>query len=153
MRVSGPRPLDSESAECVYGRIFFDLQKIVVADLRLALADDRIDRAIMGAVVAQRVLLEAFPKHFAPACHTEDFIEWKQQYLEWFDANAKRIRMKKADRESMRQQAVDEFDRIIELSSSKTFRCAQRLEAAGDKTAWLPYRGEDGRFIEVPPLD
>ena len=139
MTVSGPNPLDSFEAETIYGRTFFNLQKIIDADLKLAESDTRTDRGVLGAVVAQRVLLEAFPQ-YGFKCHTKDFECWKDQYLEWFDKNSKRIRMKKAERDQMRQNAVNEFDRIIELSQPVSYRFADLLEQARNPEAELSYR-------------
>jgi hypothetical protein len=121
MSVTGPGPLQSFEAEIIYGRMFFNLQKIIHADLTLDESDKRVDRAVMGAVFAQRVLLEAYPL-YSFRCSTEDFLEWKNQYLEWFDANSKRTRLKKSERDTMRATAVEEFDRTIALSQPNA-RC------------------------------
>lgn len=151
MKVSGPKPLDSENAETTYGRTFFYLQKIIVADLELALTDDRRDRAVMGAVVATRVLLDAFPI-FSRSCHKQDFLDWKSAYLAWFEQNAGRLLKTKAECDEMRRLAEAEFDRII-THSAGAYRFKEKLKMADDKTADLRYFGKDGRLNEVPVLE
>lgn len=151
MRVSGPKPLQSENAETAYGRTFFYLQKIIAADLELALTDDRRDRAVMGAVVATRVLLDAFPI-FSRSCHKQDFLDWKSEYLVWLEKNAGRLIRKKAERDEMRRLAEAEFDWII-AHSAGAYRFKEKLKMADDKTADLRYFGKDGTLFKVPPLE
>jgi hypothetical protein len=70
MSIKGLEPLDGYEAETAYNRTFFYLQKVIDADLRQAQTDERVDRAVMGAVVAQRALIEAFPS-MGFRCHTD----------------------------------------------------------------------------------
>lgn len=151
MKVNGPRPLDSENAETAYGSLFFHLQKIIEADLRLASADNRYDRAIMGAVVAIRVLIEADVTLGTTGCHKQDFIEWKERYLKWLDSNSQKIFRQKAKREEMRKLAEAEFDRIIKRCNG-VYRFCDGVKWANDKSVTLPYYGADGRLEKIPPL-
>lgn len=152
-RIDGINPLDNQSAAAAYGRTLFYLQKIIVADLKMCRSDDRLDRAIMGAVVAIRVLLEEH-EMFATSCHSEDFQEWKSQYLEWFDKNSAKIARKKGTRDEMRRLAESEFDRIIRLCCGKgVFRFSETIRNSPDKTADLRYFGPDGRLVKVPKIE
>lgn len=154
MRINGPLPLDSENAETAYCRTFFYFQKIIAADLVFAESDDRRDRAIMGAVVAMRVLLEANPQ-FGFHCYKCDFREWKTKYLKWFDANAKRLQRTKPARDKMRRLAEQEFDRILALCQSEEglYSFRGKLHESEERLADLRYVGKDGRLVKIPPLE
>ncbi len=151
MPINGPRPLDSENAETAYCRVFFYLEKIIAADLQLAESDDRTDRAILGAVVALRVLLEAHPE-FGFHCHASDFAGWKSRYLAWFDANAARLQRTAAARRKMRKLAEAEFDRILQLCDGKGYDFREWIAESGDRKADLRSFGKDGKLVRIPPL-
>lgn len=151
MKVAGPKPLDSENAETAYGRVFFYLQKIIAADLKMASTDDRLDRAVMGAVVATRVLLDAFENIFSRSCHKQDFLDWKLEYLEWFDRNSRRLLRTSSERKEMRRLAETEFDLIIDQAAA-AYRLSDKLKMSDDKTADLRYFGKDGHLVKIPPL-
>lgn len=107
--------------------------------MTLAESDKRVDRAVIGDVFAQWVLPAAYPL-YSFGYGTEDCLEWKNQYLAWFDANSKRTRLKKSERDTMRATAVEEFDRIIALSQPNARRFRDMSEQARIPEAELWYR-------------
>lgn len=125
MGIHGPKPLDAEAAEFVLAQTLVSLLRRVRDDLKSADTDKVIERPVMGAVVCLRVLLEAFPE-YGFYCHPLDIREWRERYFQWLDANIGKIRLKAKDKKLLRENAAKEFDRVLELSHSKTYRLGDR---------------------------
>jgi hypothetical protein len=55
-----------------------------------------------------------------------DVQKWREQYFQWLEANIGKIRLKPKDKALLRANAAKEFDRVLELSRSKTYPLGDR---------------------------
>ena len=103
------------------GRTLVDLQRKLVADLEASDHDGITERPTLGFVFCLRAILEATPER-GFYVHTADVTEWKEKYLAWFAANSKRVRPRKGGKRLLKERAIAEFDRLLELSQSTAYR-------------------------------
>jgi hypothetical protein len=125
MGFHGPEPLDTDAASFAFGKILINLQREVRDDLKAAQTDKVVERPVLAALVALRALLEAFPD-YRFHCHAVDVQMWRDQYFQWLDATIGKIRMKPKDKIRLRENAAKVFDRVLEMSKSKTYPLGDR---------------------------
>lgn len=125
MGIHGPEPLDTDAASFAFGKILINLQRQVRDDLKAAQTDQEIERPVLAALVCLRALLESFPD-YRFHCHPADVQKWREQYFQWLDATIGKIRLKPKDKARLRDNAAKEFDRVLELSKSKTYPLGDR---------------------------
>ena len=121
MAIHGPEILKTDEACFSVGRTLVEIQRKLVADLDASGHDGLTERPTLGFVFCLRAILEASPER-GFYVHTADVEQWKEQYLLWFAANSKKIRPRKGGKRLLKEHAIAEFDRLIELSQSTAYR-------------------------------
>ncbi len=121
MTIHGPDPLHTDEASFVLGQTLVELQRRIRDDLRMARTDGVVERPILGAVLCIRALLEAFPG-YGFHCHTKDIEEWRDLYLAWYDQESVRFPLSAKARKKLRENAVDEFERVLAHAEATGYR-------------------------------
>lgn len=121
MTIHGPEVLETDEACFTVGRTLVDLQRKLRDDLLASRSDGITERPTLGFVFCLRAILEATPER-GFCVHTADVSEWKEQYLEWFKANSKKIRPRSGGKKLLKERAIAEFDRLLELSQATAYR-------------------------------
>jgi hypothetical protein len=114
--------METDAASFLLGETLVGLQRRIRDELADAKKDKKkIELAVLGAVAAVRALVEAFPEH-GFQCHTEDFEEWRDSYLEWLDAHSDKFPLNAKHKKLLRENAVNEFERILKHCDDSGYR-------------------------------
>ena len=125
MKIHGPDPLETDASSFAVGETIIWLLRKIRDDLRAAETDGEIHRSVLGHLVCLRVLLEGIPDYRFHS-HPDDMKKFRDQYLAWFDAHAKRFRFTAKQKKSHREKALKEFEQVLAYSKSKTYPLGDR---------------------------